>query len=571
METNRLASFFGLTSKNPSAQANDKTAVGKSGGFADMLFGAMSQRADSYALGQAQIQAQLKAVSNTTTASWRSGRGLPATRLDAVANNDRPVAPHERRAERAEISKNNDGSTAKVDQAPDAHPSTPVQTGHKHESGSKVGCGDQKPGDVTDADPLDSAEQVDAASETEATDDPQDAGLGTDDGNSDSGTTQDGDQNADQQAGAAAINATVKVDDIPVTEEIVAAAIAPAAPADTAEASAPDIAAAAALAAATPLPEIGGIAAGTAGALPSIDPTTAEDDQLPAAKPGITFAATAALNTASDLDAVSSDGQKGGLKVENDRDLDDPDNLFRRSASNARKAAASGQGTTAGAHPGAQNNTAQAAQEMHAAATSGASNSTAGTVAPLGSVAPVGFDSGLGTTAGLPGWNLHLAQGSAIRRGDFVANLRQHLQNLPVHDQVALSIQRSVRDGTGSITLQLSPVELGRIHLKLDIDEENNVQASIMVERPSTLDLLQKDTKALERALQEAGLKAGPGDLSFSLQGGDPEAFARDFGSGNGTGSGGNGLASDDGADDAASSTVAPVIDTADGWVDVQV
>ena len=185
------------------------------------------------------------------------------------------------------------------------------------------------------------------------------------------------------------------------------------------------------------------------------------------------------------------------------------------------------QGNGAGA-AGAQANTPhQPTITAATAAESHTSGTTAlqGTTSLAGGTVPIGFDTGLGNAAGLSNWNLHLGQNAALRRGDFVANLRQHLQNLPAHEQVALTIQRSLRDGGGNITLQLSPAELGRIHLKLKIDEENNVQASVVVERPATLELLQRDMKALERALQEAGLKAGPGDLSFSLQGGGPGSF----------------------------------------------
>lgn len=124
-----------------------------------------------------------------------------------------------------------------------------------------------------------------------------------------------------------------------------------------------------------------------------------------------------------------------------------------------------------------------------------------------------------------PGWMLHLAQGAVSRRADFVAQLRQHLQDVPAHEQVAVHIQRAMRDGTGRFSIQLSPAELGQIHVKLEIDEDKRVTASVTVERPSTLELLQRDIKGLERALHNAGLTMDGGDLSFSLgRGGDQGA-----------------------------------------------
>jgi hypothetical protein len=128
-----------------------------------------------------------------------------------------------------------------------------------------------------------------------------------------------------------------------------------------------------------------------------------------------------------------------------------------------------------------------------------------------------------------PGWTLHLAQGAATKRTDFVAQLRQHLQNLPAHEQVAVHVQRALRDGSGKFSVQLSPAELGRIHVKLQIDEDKRVTAAVSVERPSTLELLQRDTKELERALHNAGLTLEGGDLSFSLGHGTDQDFAQDL------------------------------------------
>jgi hypothetical protein len=127
------------------------------------------------------------------------------------------------------------------------------------------------------------------------------------------------------------------------------------------------------------------------------------------------------------------------------------------------------------------------------------------------------------------GWTFHLAQGAAAKRPDFVAQLRQHLQNLPAHEQIAVHVQRALRDGSGKFSVQLSPAELGRIHVKLQIDEDKRVTAAVSVERPSTLELLQRDTKELERALHNAGLTLEGGDLSFSLGHGTDQDFGQDL------------------------------------------
>lgn len=169
-----------------------------------------------------------------------------------------------------------------------------------------------------------------------------------------------------------------------------------------------------------------------------------------------------------------------------------------------------------------------------------------------------------------PGWTLHLAQGAASRRADFVAQLRQHLQNLPAHEQVAVHIQRAVREGTGRLSVRLSPAELGRIHVKLEIDEDKRTTATVTVERPSTLELLQRDIKGLERALHSAGLSLDSGDLSFSLGHGSEQEFAQDPGRSAGSAGGGS-LPDGESAGEVPDRAGAQVMDTAAGMVDVQV
>ena len=69
------------------------------------------------------------------------------------------------------------------------------------------------------------------------------------------------------------------------------------------------------------------------------------------------------------------------------------------------------------------------------------------------------------------------------------------------------------------MVINLKPVELGSVEVKLDFGADGRVQASIMAERPETLEMLQKDQRTLERALNDAGLQTDPGSLSFNLKG----------------------------------------------------
>ena len=90
-----------------------------------------------------------------------------------------------------------------------------------------------------------------------------------------------------------------------------------------------------------------------------------------------------------------------------------------------------------------------------------------------------------------------------------------------VPQQVAVHIRKNVKDGNDQFTINLRPAELGGIDIKLDIGPDGRVSASVAVERVQTLELLQRDSRNLERALQEAGLQADSNSLSFSLRGED--------------------------------------------------
>ena len=102
-------------------------------------------------------------------------------------------------------------------------------------------------------------------------------------------------------------------------------------------------------------------------------------------------------------------------------------------------------------------------------------------------------------------------------------NITAQLANKPIMqpatNQVFVQLTRAVQNGENKITIQLRPEELGRVEVKLDIAGDGRVKAMVMADKPETLDLLQRDSRTLERALQESGLKPDNNSLSFNLQG----------------------------------------------------
>ena len=91
----------------------------------------------------------------------------------------------------------------------------------------------------------------------------------------------------------------------------------------------------------------------------------------------------------------------------------------------------------------------------------------------------------------------------------------QQQLNLP---QLAFEIVRQASDGNTRFQIRLDPPELGRIDVKLDIDKAGQVHARLTVEKAETLDLMQRDQRGLERALQQAGLDGTRTNLEFSLK-----------------------------------------------------
>lgn len=81
-----------------------------------------------------------------------------------------------------------------------------------------------------------------------------------------------------------------------------------------------------------------------------------------------------------------------------------------------------------------------------------------------------------------------------------------------------LAIALQTKNGRSRFAIRLDPPELGRIDVRLDIDNRSNVMLRLVTERPETLDLLRRDAAHIERALQDAGLKTGEQTLQFSLQ-----------------------------------------------------
>ena len=87
-----------------------------------------------------------------------------------------------------------------------------------------------------------------------------------------------------------------------------------------------------------------------------------------------------------------------------------------------------------------------------------------------------------------------------------------------VIEQIKVNINRSVKAGMDRVTIQLRPENLGRIEVKMELSQDSKVRAFITADVRETLDLLQRDARGLERALQDAGLRTDSNNLHFALR-----------------------------------------------------
>jgi len=175
--------------------------------------------------------------------------------------------------------------------------------------------------------------------------------------------------------------------------------------------------------------------------------------------------------------------------------------------------------------PGSQANQGQGGANFLAAATP-----AAGAAAMIAAPVPASFaaqlDASSADLAGDEGTHRIFAAApgttpgtaNALRNTSGTPALPQ-LPRLSALDQIAVDIKKAIAAGKDQITINLKPADLGRIEVKLEVGADGQVSAQVRAERPETLELLQRDARGLERALQEAGLRADSGTLSFGLRG----------------------------------------------------
>ncbi|HEU4837919.1 MAG TPA: flagellar hook-length control protein FliK [Micavibrio sp.] len=120
-----------------------------------------------------------------------------------------------------------------------------------------------------------------------------------------------------------------------------------------------------------------------------------------------------------------------------------------------------------------------------------------------------------------------LSFGTTAQAASLVSSPALAGQAHPASQMVAATMIKAGKNGSDNImTLRLDPPELGNVSIRLQFGKDKMVKAVITAEKPETYMMLQRDSHALERALQSAGLETGSDSLSFQLS--DNGTFAHD-------------------------------------------
>lgn len=174
---------------------------------------------------------------------------------------------------------------------------------------------------------------------------------------------------------------------------------------------------------------------------------------------------------------------------------------------------------------------------------------------PLNSTLGSGFHGTLGTLMNSTALGdffpdgMDWSQGSNVISNTHItgtAQLTSLVTNAPAAGQphaatqfVAATLAKNAQTGeTKNMTLRLDPPELGKIEIQMHFTKDKSVKTHMIFEKPETMLMMQRDSHALERAMQQSGLDAGGNSLSFELSDGNHSFDSDRNGNGNDYGRG---------------------------------
>lgn len=129
------------------------------------------------------------------------------------------------------------------------------------------------------------------------------------------------------------------------------------------------------------------------------------------------------------------------------------------------------------------------------------------------------FPEGLNWMSGANGHNIQMSLTGPASFTSLVNHAQQAVLPHPATQIVAVSIAKAAGQGeTKTLTLKLEPPELGRVDIQMNFGKDSKeLKVHLMIEKPETYMMMQRDSHVLMRALLDAGLDAGGTNLSFEL------------------------------------------------------
>ncbi len=118
-------------------------------------------------------------------------------------------------------------------------------------------------------------------------------------------------------------------------------------------------------------------------------------------------------------------------------------------------------------------------------------------------------------------FNIHtgLPFSSTTQAAHMITHAQQQAgQPHPATEMVSARLQQAGQNGQNQVmTIHLDPEELGRVEVELTFGKDKTVKAKMLVEKPETYFMMQRDSSTLERALQNSGLEVDGGGIEFEL------------------------------------------------------
>lgn len=125
-------------------------------------------------------------------------------------------------------------------------------------------------------------------------------------------------------------------------------------------------------------------------------------------------------------------------------------------------------------------------------------------------------DLGPGSTAPVIG-----GHPAAARSGEAVAPAEAgppRAAPLPVDQQVVRALSHAVAQGIDRVHVALEPQDLGLVEITLEVGRDQATHAVIRAERPETLELLQREARAIEKLIVASGLRSDGLQLELGLR-----------------------------------------------------